>query len=621
MVPARVPDTLDFSRRISIETPEHVILRFELAGLGSRAAAAVFDYLFLSLVLFALLIAYLLLVPWSLTAVAGEGAFAWIAAGMLLLYLVVTWGYFALFEAFAQGRTPGKRRVGIRVVMDTGHPVTFHAAMIRNLLRLVVDAQPGTSHLVGLLFAAFDPQHKRLGDVVAGTIVVRDRPEDFALAESDTGVPETIDAGPPRLADDEFRLLDQFMARYVDLPAEVRNRFAAELADRFAERFPDRHPRPGTFVSRLHRDEQARRRARTAVRRTADGTAAGGSADRFVALRQPAWEGFRARAGEVERKGLKTLSGDELAGFAAEYRRVAADLARARTYGVDPRVLAYLERVVSTGHNALYGLRGVTRLPLGRLLLRELPAAVYRARRHVVVAGLIFVLPGVAGYALVRERPQTAYDILPDEMIARAETGEYRRAEGRGYAEAPSPYLPIVASAIVANNVQVAFGAFAFGVTAGVGTVLLLLFNGLFFGAVMGLFANYQLADWILTFVAAHGVLELMAIFIAGGAGLLIAQALIAPGDLARRDALVLHGRAAVRMLGAAVCLLVVAGAIEGFISARAAPASLKLGVSAASAAALALYLALGRRAARRAERGLLTEKRGAKAGVAADRV
>ena len=318
-----------------------------------------------------------------------------------------------------------------------------------------------------------------------------------------------------------------------------------------------------------------------------------------MAVKQEQWERFRTQAADLERRGLTQLTGAELTAFAAAYREVAADLARARTYGVDPRVLAYLERVVGTGHNALYGLRGVRRLPAGDLVLREFPRAVYRARAYVVAAALVFLIPGVVGYVLIREQPEVAYQIMPDGMIARAESGASAQEAGRGYAETPSPFLPIVASSIIANNVQVAFG-----ITAGIGTVLLLVFNGLFFGTVLGMFTNYSLAGWILTFVAGHGVVELTAIFIAGGAGLLIGRALIAPGDLARRDALVVEGRTAVRMVGAAVILLVLAGVIEGFLSASDAPAVLKVGVSAASAVLLLLGYVNGRRAAMASERG-----------------
>jgi len=112
---------------------------------------------------------------------------------------------------------------------------------------------------------------------------------------------------------------------------------------------------------------------------------------------------------------------------------------------------------------------------------------------------------------------------------------------------------------------------------------------------VLGLFANYGLAGWLLTFVAGHGVLELSAIFIAGGAGLLVARALIAPGDLTRRDALVLAGRQAARLVGAAVLLLALAGTIEGLLSASDAPALFKLATSGATVVLLTLYLASGR--------------------------
>jgi len=275
---------------------------------------------------------------------------------------------------------------------------------------------------------------------------------------------------------------------------------------------------------------------------------------------------------------------------------VAADLARAVTYGVDARTVGLLERVVAVGHNALYGLRRRAWPRVDRLLLAELPAAVVRKRAYVLTALTLFALPGIAGFALLRERPQVAYEVLPVTMLQRAAAGGEQRALGFGYAESPSPFLPLVASHIIANNVQVAFGAFAFGITAGIGTVLVLLFNGLFFGAVLGHFGNVGLADWLLTFVAGHGILELTAIFIAGGAGLLVARALIAPGDLARRDALVVHGREAIRMVGASACLLLVAGMIEGFVSASGMGAAYKLTVSGATLVLLGLWLEAGRR-------------------------
>jgi uncharacterized membrane protein SpoIIM required for sporulation/uncharacterized RDD family membrane protein YckC len=597
MADTRAPTVPQFAQRLAIETPEHLVLELELAGLGSRMAATVCDAALLA-------IAYLILgvgIQLLSTPTRGdaEGPWGTLSAIVLILALfLLFWGYFLLFEVMLDGRTPGKRLMGIRVVMDTGHPLTFTAAAVRNLVR-IVDMQPLVTYQVGLGFVLFHPQNKRLGDIVAGTVVVRDRPENLQLTGATTGgAPESepLEAGPPELADQEFRLLDQLLERLEGLEGGLRRRFTSDLVARFAPRFPRRDADPETFLVRLHSAELAKRRGRLAARQ-AVGAGAGRTAvaaERFVMRKREAWEAFRGLAARAERLGLQQLGAAEIPGFAARYREVAADLARARTYGVDPRVLEYLARVVSAGHNALYGRHTGRRVPIVSLLLRELPGAVVEARGYVLAALLLFALPAATGYFAIRERPGIAEEVLPDEMIARARVGAGRRAEGVGYAEAPSMYLPVVASSIITNNVQVAFFAFAFGITAGIGTLLLLALNGLFFGAVLGLFANYGLTGWLLTFVAGHGVLELTAIFIAGGAGLLVARGLIAPGDLTRRDALVLAGRRAARLVAAAVLLLCLAGTVEGLLSASDAAPAYKYAVSAASVVLLACYFANG---------------------------
>src|SRR5438128_400973 len=588
----RAPTVPQFARRLAIETPEHLVLELELAGVGSRIAAAACDAVLLGVLYVGLGLALVALAtgretpgPWS-TLVA--------VLALLALFLLF-WGYFLLFEALNHGRTPGKRLMGIRVVMDTGHPITFAAAAVRNLIR-VVDALP--FGLVGLAFVLVHPQNKRLGDIVAGTVVARDRPEDLQLA----GVPtnrqpatEPLETGPPELSDEEFRLLDQYLERLERLDGTLRRRFTADLAARFTPRFPRRDPDPEAFLMRLHAGEFEKRSGRLAARPTEGAGRTTVAAERFVTRKRDSWEAFRTLAARAERIGLKQLGAAEILGFAARYREVAADLARARTYGVDPRVLEYLERVVSAGHNAVYGRHIGHRVHMGRLMLRELPAAVVAARAYVVTALLVFAVPAMTGYVLIRERPAIAEQVLTDEMLARARAGVEHRAQGIGYAQAPSMYLPFIASRIITNNVQVAFLGFAFGITAGIGTLLLLVFNGLYFGAVLGLFANYGLAGWLLTFVAGHGVLELTAIFIAGGAGLLVARALLAPGDLTRRDALVLAGRQAARLVGASVLLLALAGTIEGLLSASDAPAPFKFATSGATVVLLILYLASGR--------------------------
>jgi len=124
-----------------------------------------------------------------------------------------------------------------------------------------------------------------------------------------------------------------------------------------------------------------------------------------------------------------------------------------------------------------------------------------------------------------------------------------------------------MASAIVANNVQVTIATFAFGITAGLGTLFLLLMNGISLGGVFGLYASKGILGLLVAFVAPHGVLELPAIFIAGGAGLRLAQGMLFPGVLPRKDALAQAGAEAVRLFAGTVPVLVVAGCLEGFVS------------------------------------------------------
>jgi uncharacterized membrane protein SpoIIM required for sporulation len=181
-------------------------------------------------------------------------------------------------------------------------------------------------------------------------------------------------------------------------------------------------------------------------------------------------------------------------------------------------------------------------------------------------------------------------------MIARAEDGARRAAAGLGYVEVPPMAMPLMSSSLIANNVQVSFVAFAGGVLAGVGTVLILLLNGIFFGAVVGLFHAERLGVYLWSFVLPHGVIELTAICIAGGAGLWLGSALVLPGRSTRSQALVERGREAISLIAGVVMLLLIAGLIEGFISPGPFPPAVKLGFGAVMAVLLFAYLVLSGR-------------------------
>src|SRR6266487_4325040 len=586
---------LDLRQHHGVETPEHVEVRFELAGVGSRMAAGLLDLLFLFLGLMVLWVGGGVIVGGVLSR---QGMLqGWFAAVMVLIMFSGVWGYFTLFEALNGGRTPGKQLLGIRVVMDTGRSITPPAAVIRNLVRLL-DCYIPIPFAPALVTMFLHPSNKRPGDLAAGTIVVRDRPTDWvlgAVTESESPA-DPIETGPPELSEDEFRLLDRFLARLSELNPDVQVRMTADLVRRFETRIPRRSADPQGYLVTVFAEEQRKRRSRFAPR--AQAGAAGRitvPAERFVQKKRQGWESFRVTAVRMERSGVGALEPGEIPAFAAQYREVAADLARARTYQVDPRVITYLERVVTAGHNALYRAGGKPRTPLAYYILRDFPAAVVQSWQYVLLAFLLFAVPAAVGYVMIRERPALAEELLSPVMVARAEAAAENLAEGRGYAETSKEERPQVAALIITNNITVSFGTFVGGLTAGVLTTWLLFANGMMFGLVLGLFRNYQALNYLLTFVLGHGVLELTAIFISAGAGFRLAKAMIAPEDRTRGDALVVEGRIAARMIGAVVTLLAIAGTIEGLLSTSDAAAAWKYGVSASSAVFLVLYLLNGR--------------------------
>ena len=567
-----------------METPEHVEVRFELAGLGSRAAAAMTD-----LVLIALLLVPLQIATDQLGLETALGR--WASALLYLLLSFALFAYYILFEGLNSGRTPGKILLGIRVVMDTGRPITPAAAVLRNLVRA---GEYAALLLPAALTMLLHRSNKRLGDLAAGTIVVRDHTTEWRLAPVAGVGEDPVEVGPPELAEEEFRLLDRLLARLPDLTPGVQARMTVELARRFESRVPRRTTDPQEYLVALFEEERRKRRSRFATRAGSGAGRTTVTAERFVARKQEAWEAFRGTAARIELVGLRALAAAEIPAFAARYREVAADLARARTYRVSPEVIAYLERLVAAGHNALYRARARRRLPIAPYVFRDFPAAVVESWPYVLVAFLLFTIPAAVGYAVLRERPELAEEIAPPVMVSRAEQAAERQARGIGYVETENEERPVLASWIISNNIMVCLAALAGGLVGGILTVLSLVYNGLSLGIGFGVFANHHAAGYLATFIAGHGVLELTAIFISGGAGLRLAQALVAPGDLTRKDALVLQGAIAVRMIGAVVCLLSVAGAIEGLLSASDAPAAYKFAVSAASAVLLACYFASG---------------------------
>ena len=589
------PSSLE--QQVDVETPEQVVFSYTIAGIGSRAAAALLDFA----ICVGAMIVLVLLVTFARRAfgVGPTVGAQYLVAILVFAQFGLLWGYYVLWEGLADGQTPGKKRLGLRVVQDGGYSVSFAASAVRNIVR-AIDMQPGVFYGVGIISAAISKSGKRLGDIAAGTFVVRERVVTDVVpvvaAPADAGASAALPIAT-LLTDDEYALLERYVARRNGIDPVRRSVLAEQLAVRFRERAPEVGGSDGAFLLKLfERERQARSRG---VAARSD-TGARREQHAIVAHGSPRWSAFATLLTDAQRRGLRHMSEDEVSDFVSRYRELSTDLARLRTAsrGRDSDALFSLSRLVAAGHNLFYRQRSLGLATAWRYMAVTVPRELRRSAGYVAVAALLLFGPAVAAYTAVVRDPSLAADFLPAGLIDRAESGLAREKRGEAYLPQQEARLsgPFMASMIMTNNVQVTYVAFAAGMTAGVGTVLALVVNGVQIGGALGLFASHGVAHLILGFVAAHGVLELSAICIAGGGGLLLAMALLVPGALTRREALVVRGRRAIRLIAASTFLLVIAGLLEGYVSPRPDwPDEWKYFISILTALFLVLYVTRGR--------------------------
>jgi uncharacterized membrane protein SpoIIM required for sporulation len=311
------------------------------------------------------------------------------------------------------------------------------------------------------------------------------------------------------------------------------------------------------------------------------------------------WRELTTLLDRSDRAGLGALSVEEVKRICRLYRHVTIDLSRARTDGGDPELVQYLNTLAARAHGCVYRSERVDIGPLFTFILRGFPALVRRQWRPVLTSTSVFVLTMLASFLAVVRQPELAYSLF-DEQIVEYENLRLERQEGeyRGNFTFDISSSPLAAAAIIGNNIKVAVLAFASGALLCLPGVLLMAYNGRMLGTLTGLVWNHGFLLDFYSLILTHGVLELTAICIAGGAGLMLGWALIAPGPLPRRDALRQSSRDAFGLMAGSALLLVVAGLIEAYITPH-FPRPVRWSVSAASALFLVGYLGLaGRRSA-----------------------
>ena len=221
-----------------IETPERVELHYVLANIGNRFLAAAIDHLIQAGVGLVCLLIAGLSSNWNLF----EGMNTWSAAILVLIIFAIYWGYFVFFETIWSGQTPGKRIMRLRVVREDGRPVRFYEVFIRNLIRLALDIQPFFSYAGGVISIIFSSRSKRIGDFVAGTVVVKERATEAPSLEEiikiseieqerlSRAAPAMFTADMRLLTERELRAVETFLKRRFELQEPNRRALAARIA-------------------------------------------------------------------------------------------------------------------------------------------------------------------------------------------------------------------------------------------------------------------------------------------------------------------------------------------------------------------------------------------------------
>ena len=307
----------------------------------------------------------------------------------------------------------------------------------------------------------------------------------------------------------------------------------------------------------------------------------------WLEKRQPYWRRLEALVEQSGRRGVGRLSRSELQELGLLYRQIASDLSTVREDPASRQISAYLNQLLGRAHNLIYMGGKTNAAGIVQFFRFTYPRLFRENLAYPLTAFLIFLAAAIAGTALCFSDPGFERYFLGARMIDTIE-------QHRMWTQSVVSIKPLASSFILTNNISVAMATFAMGILAGLGTVYMLFFNGLLIGVIGTACWQAGMSRQLWSFVAPHGVLELPAIFIAGGAGLLLARGLLFPGTLPRRDSVVEAGGRAVRLVLGVIPMLVVAGFIEGYLSPSNFPVPLKFALGAALGLALLLYLSSG---------------------------
>jgi uncharacterized membrane protein SpoIIM required for sporulation len=304
----------------------------------------------------------------------------------------------------------------------------------------------------------------------------------------------------------------------------------------------------------------------------------------FIRARQDAWAQLQTFVEKAGRLSLARVPLDVFREGSALYRQTVSDLAYARLCFPDHPVVRELEQLVGYAHSILYQAGRAKSRNWTEFWRETWPMRVREAARPILLATGVFWASAILGFVLTAQNPVLENFFVSPSMREAI-------AAKRLWTESLTGTAPSASSEIAVHNIKVSLLTWGLGLTFGIGTVWLLVFNGLMLGAISAACLRAGMLLPLTEFIVGHGSLELPAIWISAGAGLLMSQAMLFPGRYSRRVELRLKGRSSVQIIVGIVPLLLVAGAIEAFVSPSNIPGVAKALLGLSLAVALLGYI------------------------------
>ncbi len=320
--------------------------------------------------------------------------------------------------------------------------------------------------------------------------------------------------------------------------------------------------------------------------------------ERFREIRKKDWAELEALLNRMDKKGIRSLNAEDVLRLPKLYRAALSALSVARATSLDQSVIAYLESLCTRAYYRLYGTQSGLGKRIWAFLSRDWPQAAQHLWKDTALSALLVFLSTLAAYILVQSNPEWFYSFVDAGLAGDRTPAASTEALRSTLYDRPDDAsgLGIFASYLFSHNSRVAIFAFALGFAFGIPTIFFMLSTGFMLGGFIGLFASrelgFELGGWLII----HGSTEILAIILAGGAGLHIGRAIAFPGQLSRTQSAALAGRTSGLLMVGVVIMLLFAGLLEGYARQLITEDFLRYGIGLTLLGLWLVYLYLPRR-------------------------